>query len=320
MQAVTIDGKVYAAIFRMDLGLLYYRTDIATIPPATWQDLTTIAQKAIADKKVENGYVWQGGVGTHRDKSKYGEGLFCDYLEVLYAYNGRLNLNDLSTVTSPEAISALAEMAGWVDTISPAEVIQDDEDPSFDTWAKGSTAFMRNWPTYYILSENSRPLMGKFNVAPLPYQAGRGLTTGASCLGGWCLAINAASSPAKQGAAWLFIHWMMGEEAQLYAAKVNAWLTTLMSVYDNPDILTAYPFFNKISDMLTSAIVRPQSPFYIQISDLFQTHIHQALQNVVTPMVALNELKNDLDALFKKEQKSGLALENALTACHTSSS
>ena len=310
MQTVTINQTVYAAPFRTDLGLLFYRKDLMQNPPKTWEDLTEVATRIKSDQKTTYGYVWQGGTG-YKAGRKYGEGLVCDYMEVLYSYGGSFNLNDLSTIDSPQAEQALARMASWVGTISPKSVTDYNEMDSFNDWRDGKSAFMRNWPYDYVVSNTGDvPVGGKFDVAPLPYGQITKNTIGRSspCLGGWCLAINSSSDPDKQEAAWTFIHWMMQAKAQLVAAKSNSWLMTLPSVYQNDDVLTAYPFLEKMPDMLKSAITRPSSPRYAALSDIIQAHIHKALLRDDTPegqpKIVLQNMRKDVEKfLAQKEQQ-----------------
>ncbi len=111
VSACKYNGKTWAVPFRTDVGLIYYRTDIISSPPSTWDDLTTMAQANAS--KAKYGYVWQG--------AQY-EGLVCDFVEVLYGYGGAiLDPNNPATVTvnSPEGQAALSKMVSWVGTISP---------------------------------------------------------------------------------------------------------------------------------------------------------------------------------------------------------
>src|SRR5215472_16564306 len=50
----TYNGKLWAAPTRTDAGLIYYRTDIISTPPNTWEDMTSMA-KAHAPSKAKVG-------------------------------------------------------------------------------------------------------------------------------------------------------------------------------------------------------------------------------------------------------------------------
>jgi len=305
MNAVTIDNKIYAAPFRTDLGLLYYRTDITSQPPKTWVEMENIAAQAQATNRTPYGYVWQG---------EYGEGLVCDFLEVLYSYGGTFDLHDLKTINSPEAIFALNKMIKWVNTVSlevtstnirlPAVTIV-DEDGSGDIWRLGYAAFMRNWPYEYVTSnKRGTGVAGRFSVAALPYNENEKdpkKRVGRSCLGGWCLAINAKAPSNQRDAAWEFIYWMMQAEAQQTAAKNNGWLMTLQSIYDednHKDLVDAYAYFgqNIIPNILQDAIQRPSSPHYTEVSTkIIQKYLHQALTGELKAAeLALQKMQDEL--------------------------
>jgi len=143
----TYNGKLWAAPDRTDAGLIYYRTDIISTPPNTWDELTTMA-KAAAPSKAKYGYIWQG--------AQY-EGLVCDFTEVLYGYGGSVldpNNPKSITVNSPEGVAALTLMASWVGTISPSAVTTYMEESSRSAWQDGDSAFMRNWPYAYALGND----------------------------------------------------------------------------------------------------------------------------------------------------------------------
>src|SRR6266487_2019932 len=143
----TYNGKVWAAPYRTDAGLIYYRTDIIKTPPNSWDDLVSMA-KASAPSKARYGYVWQG--------AQY-EGLTCDFIEVLHGYGGDvLDPNDPTKViiNSPEALQALTQMVSWVGTVSPTAITTYMEETSRSVWQNGDAIFMRNWPYAYALGND----------------------------------------------------------------------------------------------------------------------------------------------------------------------
>jgi len=290
IQGCTYQGKLWAAPFRTDLGLLYRRTDIVKTVPATWDDLTTTA-KSVSPSKIKYGYVWQG--------AQY-EGVVCDFVEVLYSYGGSvLDPNDATkvTVNSPQAVQALTRMASWVGTISPTAVTTYMEDQARSTWQAGNSAFMRNWPYAYALGNDpkSSSIAGKFDISSLPY--GVAGQTGHSAIGGWNLAISNFSK--NPDAAWEFVHYALQSDAQK-AIAINATLTgTLKSIYTDSAVLAKAPLFAKLGPILQNAQPRPVSPKYTDVSAAIQKRIFQALTKQTTPANALSTLANDLNTLVK---------------------
>lgn len=285
IQGCTYQGKLWAAPLRTDLGLLYYRKDLVSKAPATWDDLAKSAA-AVSPSKVKYGYVWQG--------DQY-EGLVCDFSEVLYGYGGSiLDSNDPTkvTVNSPEAKQALAQMVSWVGTISPAAVTTYQEEPSRNVWQNGDAAFMRNWPYAYGLGNDPKEskIANKFDITALPY--GGSNTVGHSAIGGWNLAINAFSK--NPDAVWEFIHYMLQNDAQKRIAIDGSRTSTLQSIYTDSDVLAKQPLFGKLGPILKNALPRPVSPKYSDVSDAIQRNVYQALKKQVSVDAALSNLEADL--------------------------
>jgi len=293
IKGCTVNGRIWAAPFRTDVGLLYYRDDIISTPPRSWKELVSAAEDN--RQKSRYGYVWQG--------AQY-EGLVCDFNEVLNGYGGFiLDPNDPGKVLvgSAEAVEALTEMVGWVGTISPTAITSYTEELSRTAWETGDAIFMRNWPYAYASGNRSATskIAGKFAIHPIPY--GGHNTVGHSTIGGWQLAINAYVSPEKQHAAWEFIKYMLGPDAQKMGATVATWTVTLQSIYDDPEVLTKLALFKQLKPILQTALPRPVSPKYSDITTAIQLRIHQALTKKMSPREALTALSSDLRPLVQNK-------------------
>ena len=289
IKSCTYQGQIVAAPLRTDLGVLYYRTDIISTPPATFDQL--VSQSKSNASKTKYGYVWQG--------SQY-EGLVCDFVEVLGGYGGTvLDPNNSKSVTlnSPQALQALTEMVSWVGTISPISVTTLTEEPCRQAFQNGDAIFMRNWPYAYSLGNASgSKVAGKFDITSMPY--GGSNTTGHSCTGGWNMAINAFSKNAD--AAWTFMQYMLGASAQKQLAIQGSFTPALQSVYNDADVKQKQPLFTKLAPILQNALPRPVSPVYPDLSNIIQTQVHQALTKQITPQAALSAMQSQLTTLVNK--------------------
>lgn len=290
IKSCTYNGHVVAAPLRTDLGVLYYRKDIITTPPATYADMTTMATSNAS--KAKYGYVWQG--------SQY-EGLVCDFSEVLHGYGGDVldPSNSKSViVNSPEGIAALTEMVSWVGTISPTSITTFTEEPCRLAFQNGDAIFMRNWPYAYSLGNDptKSKVAGKFDIVSLPY-GGSG-TVGHSTTGGWNMAINAYSK--NPDASWSFIKYMLGSYAQKQLALLGSFTPALQSVYSDADVMAKQPLFTKLQPILQNTLPRPVSPVYPDLSNIIQNHVHQALTKQASPADALSALQTELQALVSK--------------------
>jgi multiple sugar transport system substrate-binding protein len=289
IKSCTYNGMVVAAPLRTDLGVLYYRTDIISTPPNTFDELTSLAKSNASKAKI--GYAWQG--------AQY-EGLVCDFVEVLGGYGGTVldpNNSKSVTVNSPQGVQALTEMVSWVGTISPVSITTFNEEVCRLAFQNGDAIFMRNWPYAYSLGNASgSKIAGKFDIHALPY-GGSG-TVGHSCTGGWNMAINAFSK--NPDASWSFIQYMLGAYAQKQLAIKGSFTPALQSVYQDADVMQKQPLFTKLAPILQNALPRPVSPVYLDLSNIIQNHVHQALAKVVSPSAALSALQSELQALVSK--------------------
>src|SRR5688572_23079216 len=73
--------SLYALPWFIDVGMLYWRTDLMAKPPATFIELVQQGRKARQGRRLRYGYVWQG--------ARY-EGLVVNFLEYLGAHGGRI--------------------------------------------------------------------------------------------------------------------------------------------------------------------------------------------------------------------------------------
>lgn len=289
IESCTYNGQVVAAPMRTDLGVLYYRKDLISTPPTTFDALTSAAKSNLSKTKI--GYAWQG---------IQGEALVCDFVEVLAGYGGAvLDPTDSKkvTVNSPEGVAALTEMASWVGTISPVAITTYNEEACRQAFQNGDAALMRNWPYAYSLGNASgSKVAGKFDITSIPY--GGSNTVGHSCVGGWNMAINAYSK--NSDAAWTFMQYVLGATAQKLLATKGSFTPALNSVYSDADVQKAQPLFTKLAPILQNSKPRPVSPVYTDLSNFIQVHVHQALTKQATPAAALAALESDLQKLVSK--------------------
>ncbi|GAC1353887.1 MAG: ABC transporter substrate-binding protein [Ktedonobacteraceae bacterium] len=293
VKSCTYQGNLWAAPFRTDAGVIYYRTDLVKTPPKTWAELASLSKDNAGKNGTKYGYLWQG--------SQY-EGLVCDFSEVLHGYGGDvLDANDAKkvVVNSPEGVQALTDMVSWVGGISPINVTTLTEETDRSAWQNGASVFMRNWPYAYSLGNKAgTKVAGKFDITSMPY--GGSSTTGHSAVGGWNLGISAFSK--NQDAAWTFVQYMLSAPAQKLIAVQASLTPALKSVYQDAEVQQKEPLFTKINQLqvLENSLPRPVSAVYPDLSNIIQQHVHEALTKQASPQDALKALQTDLQALVSK--------------------
>jgi len=294
----TVDGKLVAIPWFTDAGLLYYRTDLLKEydlePPTTWDELEAAAAKVQAGERAKGnqdfwGFVWQGNAY---------EGLTCDALEWLASNDGGsiIEFDGTISVNNPRAVEILEQAAGWVGTISPPGVIGFAEEDARTMFQAGNALFMRNWPYCYSLGNGpDSAIAGKFDVSPLPAGASG---AGAATLGGWQLSVSKYSKHPKIAAdVALFLASYEEQKVRAIEASMNP---TIMSLYQDLEVLEASPFMGSLYDVFVNAVARPSTisaPRYNEVSTLFFNAVHSVLTDKSDASDALEELELDLQDL-----------------------
>lgn len=300
VQNNTIKGALVGMPWFTDAGLLYHRTDLLKKygfenPPATWNDLTTMAQKIQdgerkAGKNDFYGFVFQGNVY---------EGLTCNGLEWQVSNGGGtiVEPDGKVSINNPQAIAAFERARGWVGKIAPESVTTFREPESLNVFASGNAAFMRNWPYAYALGNSAdSPIRAKFDVTVLPRGAGANATNAAT-FGGHSLAVSRFSRNPKVAAD--LVVYMTSYEVQAQRA-VMGYNPTRPAVYKDAAVLKAAPFVGKMDAVMSSATVRPTTitgDKYPRVSEAFWSAVSSVLSGQSTPEAALSGLESNLNRL-----------------------
>jgi trehalose/maltose transport system substrate-binding protein len=292
----TVDNKLVAIAYRIDIGLLYYRTDLLRQygyrePPRTWDELEIMAARIQAGERAKGkkefwGYVWQGAAT---------EGLTCDALEWQAAEGGGRIIEDdqVISVNNPQAIRAWQRAAHWVNSISPPGVVGYLEWDSLNVWVAGDAAFMRNWPTAYADSQAAgSPIRNKFDIALLPGgKAGR-----VSTLGGAGLAVSRFSAHPRE--ALELVRYLSRRDVQVKRSRALSQPPTLSELYSLPEVLESNPRFDVLSQALRSGTVsRPSNVTgkkYQEVTDAYIQAVHSVLTRKKNAPEAAAALESEL--------------------------
>jgi multiple sugar transport system substrate-binding protein len=289
--------SLYAIPWFIDVGMLYWRTDLMRQPPATFADLVRTAQSVRQQRKVKYGYVWQG--------ARY-EGLVVNFFEYLGAHGGRILDQGRVTVNSPQGLAALSEMREEIygSGVVPSTTLTWHEEESRFAFQNGEAAFMRNWPYPVPLLRDtaSSRVAGKFAVAPLPTSSAG---TSTSAIGGAQLAINRHTEHPE--AAWAVINYLTQPEQMLERARVVGQFPTRSAVYDDPSLGSALALPPAVvKQIIEHAAPRPVTPVYTQLSEILQIQLHRALTRQTSPAGALARAQVEMQRVL---DRAGLGAE-----------
>jgi multiple sugar transport system substrate-binding protein len=294
-------GALYAIPWFVDVGLLYWRTDLLPDAPTTLAGLRDTALAAQRSGKVSFGLVWQG--------ARY-EGLVTVFIEHLTAFGGAVLDANRGTVTvdAPPAVRALTFMrdAVWSERwVSPSVLTWQEEQTRF-AFQNGQAAVMRNWPYAWRLLQDPKEsrVAGRIAVAPFPAAPGG---RASAALGGAELAVNAHSD--HPALAWALVEFLTAREQMAQRAQIASQIPARRSALDLPGVADALPApASQLRAALDAATPRPVTPVYTELSEILQVYLHRALTRQQAPDEALHAAAADIRALLVR---SGLAVGSA---------
>ena len=285
-------GQLYALPWFIDVGMLYWRTDLMPAPPDSLASLAETSTSLIAAQRVPMGLVWQG--------ARY-EGLITNFVEHLGAFGGAILDDQGRVVVDREAaVRALTYMRDsiHVDGIVPSAALTWQEEQTRFAFQNGQAAFMRNWPYAYALlaDEEESQVAGRFAVAPMPGAAGGAPT---AALGGSTLAINAYSDQPED--AYRLIEFLLQPQQMIERARIAGQFPPARALYDTADLDAALTVpAAEARRIIEAAVPRPVTPVYSQLSSILQVSVHRALTRQQDPRPALAEAAAGIRSLLAR--------------------
>lgn len=280
VKAVTYNGKMVAAPWLSDGGLLFYRKDLVKTPPTTWDAM--MKDCAIAKK---------AGIGCYGGQFAQYEGLTCNITEAIASAGGELVKSDGKTA----AVDSAAGRQGLQNIVTafkdgniPADAVGWMEEPSRTAFQSGKLLFMRNWPYVDSLmsaTDGSSKVAGKFGVANLP---------GKSTLGGHNLAISEYSK--HKATARDFIKFMESEAIQKNFLVKASNAPVLASLYDDPTLVAKFPYLPYLKTAINTAVPRPVSPYYPAVTKAIQDNSFAAIKGSKTVAQAISDMAKAINS------------------------
>jgi len=291
-------GELYAAPVTTNTQMLWYRPDLVSPPPPTWDQMISEATRLHAEGKPS----WIAV------QAKQYEGLVVWFNTLLESAGGRVLSEDGKTVTlvdTPEHRAATVKALQIIKSVATApgadpSITQTDEGTARLALEQGNAALEVNWPFVFasmlenatkggvpFLPLNEKPeLAGAINdtgtfsptdeqfqvafdaskevfaFAPYP-----GVIEGQPTrvtLGGLNLAV--ASTTRHPAEAFEALRCIRNEGNQRYTSIEGGLPAVRASLYDDPAFQKKYPQYAIIRDQLTTAAVRPATPNYQSMS------------------------------------------------------
>jgi trehalose/maltose transport system substrate-binding protein len=305
----TVDGRLVALPYNVEVGLLYYRTDLLRrygfrSPPRTWDELEIMAARIQQGERAKGhksfwGFIWQGAPT---------EVLTCNALEWQESQGGGAIIDDgRITVDNPETVRAWERAARWVGSISPRGVLAYQEWDTQNIWKAGGAAFMRSWnglPGPYHLSPSETPSIdaNNYDFAPLP--AGKGGSV--STFGGHGYAVSKYSAQVE--AAVKLVRYLCRRDTELKRLRTYSGVPTIPDLYQDPGVRAATPYLESVQKVYKETFAaRPSAVTgkkYPEVSRAYFEAVHSVLTGQKTAADAAGNLREQLARITGFEAQS----------------
>ncbi len=270
-------GKIYGVPLFVGSGMLYYRQDLLKRhgfnPPETWEEMVKQAKKIVSEERKNREICGFSG------QFKQYEGLVCDMMEYILSNGGRIlnpqtGKSEIAEKPAMDAVKFVRD--NIIGVIAPKGALTYQEPESLSLFIQGKAVFHRNWPYAWEISNNPQrsKIAGKVGIAKLPHFPG-----GASfaTLGGWQLGISRYSK--NKEAAWTFVRFLTSEKIQRHLALKAGLTPTRKALYEDEEIIRAYPQFSDMKNVFLTAWPRPRTPLYPAVSNALQYYFHKVISD-----------------------------------------
>jgi trehalose/maltose transport system substrate-binding protein len=295
----TVDGKVEAVPYGVEVGVLEYRTDLLREygydhPPKTWDELERMAERIQAGERAKGykdfwGYVWQGADA---------EALTCNALEWQVSEGGgRIIENDGTiSVNNPAAIRSWQRAKRWIGWISPPSVVAYRETDSAHVFDMGGAAFDRMWGgttitpgrRSHLIHLRSSLRQGKTGYTGIP--GGRGGRGGT--LGGSGLAVSRHSAHPQE--AIELVRFLLRAEIQSSERGEGANQPAQPKYYDLPSISASSNHSENSSHHRNGVVSRPSGITGRKYEQVTRAYIN-AVRSVLTGQKGAPEAAAELE-------------------------
>ncbi|HEX6342156.1 extracellular solute-binding protein [Umezawaea sp.] len=289
-----VGDELWALPLNTDVGLIYHRTDIPGItPPTSWDGHSGIPAAEA-----------RGGLEAANTAQFSGEMFMVEALEAIRAAGGEVVTEDGDVTLTPDKSRVRFTKNDYegmrklnAETRTPGVALDDPlpEDTTapdaVEQFAKGRTAFMRNWA---VAREQLTDRRDELDAAGVTFRAAIPPTP--SVLGGQNLAISAHTDEPK--AAQALVEFLTSAQSQQILAEIGGFAPTRDSVYDR----ARGEHLGQVRGALRDAGLRPRTANYTEFSRAFRA----AVKSVVTAQdVISDDTARELAEILRKGRPGG---------------
>ncbi len=291
LQSCYFDSVLVGVPFYIDIGLMYYRSDLLKKLPD---------HEALA-KRLQRSITWEDFFQLSRRRELAGhpfylfpadsyEGLVCCFIEAVHSQNATLVQNDslqLNTWQTRRALQLLVDMVNQ-QRLTPKAVTEFNEIEVYRYALDHDAVFFRGWPgNLRAYLESDRAKVEQIKVAALPHFQGARPT---SVFGGWNLMLSKNSE--KKDAALKFLKFAAGKEAQQILYEEMGYLPANKAVFEDQAYFASQHELQYLRQLLDQGVHRPALVEYTKISDILSFYCNKAIKMEMTVAQALQSAQN----------------------------
>jgi multiple sugar transport system substrate-binding protein len=275
------DGKLKALWVNTDVRVLYYRKDLVSNPPKTWDEL--IAQASELSKRGLVGYLYPGGRG---------EGAVMEHLPMFWAQGGELVDAGGQPVfgASNNRVAMLNVLSFLKRTIdsdaSPNRVVNYRfEADLYPEILQGKVAMFLggSWMVQQLRGLGDK---AEWGIAPIPLMTPGDPVTAA---GGWTYAVFTPDAKKQELIIDLVNSLVASPDAMAASTAALGNLPTRTSVAHGDYAYVKTPLVHGFLDLLRYGRARPGATIYPSISTELQVAISDVITGQQTPEAALEQ-------------------------------
>lgn len=261
VKSAMYDNRLWAVPFTANTQLLWYRTDRMREPPATWEEMISLAEEI-------------GERGTIQAQGERYEGLTVFFTSLLASAGGdilepdgrRISLEREPTTRALEIMRNLA-----TSTAADPSLATSREDQARLAFESGDSSFMVNYTFVWPSARKNAPGV----AANMGWARWPAVTAGRASrvtIGGINLGIGSYTRYPQL--AFRAAECLASGKNQREAARLGGLPPTVASLYDDPEVRRTFPFADTLRAALMDAVQRPQTPLYNDISLAISRTLH----------------------------------------------
>lgn len=284
-------GSLYAMPHIGNVQLFAYRSDLLEKygfeAPETWEDVVRIASTIESEESGVNGVVFRGMKGNP---------IVTGFLPILWAFGGQV-VDDEGNASfdTPEARAAL-ELFLSLKEYAPRGIETYNATEVRDALQQGDAAMaIEVWPAWIPDMDNPEvsKVAGKIEIIPAP-----GQEVGSSpMLGSWLLGVpKDASNPEL---ALEFVEFLSRVDVQKKLVLEEGLPPTAREVYQDPEVVEQFRWFDAQLEALENARARPRVPEWSRIEAILGDYLQFALIGQMDADRAVREAHRRIEAVLR---------------------